>query len=55
MIDFSLYYSRLQRTESIKMVGTINKAVGLVIESQGPPVRVGDLCDIVDEASSEST
>ncbi len=54
MIDFSPYYSRLQRTESIKMVGTINKAVGLVIESQGPPVRVGDLCDIVDEASSES-
>ena len=55
MIDLSPYHSRLQHTESIKMVGTINKAVGLVIESQGPPVRVGDLCDIVDESSEEST
>jgi flagellum-specific ATP synthase len=54
MIDFSRYHTRLQRTESIKMVGAINKAVGLVIESQGPPVRVGDLCDIVDDVSQES-
>jgi flagellum-specific ATP synthase len=37
------------------MLGTINRAVGLVIESQGPPVRVGDLCDIVGDASSESS
>ena len=54
MIDLSRYHARLQRIEPIKMVGTINKAVGLVIESQGPPVRVGDLCDIVDESSEES-
>ncbi len=54
-IDFSRYHSLLARTEPIKMVGTINKAVGLVIESQGPPVRVGDLCDIVGDAASGST
>ena len=52
-IDFSRYHSRLKRVEPIKMVGTINRAVGLVIESQGPPVRVGDLCDIVGDSSSE--
>jgi len=52
-IDFGRYYSRLKRIEPIKMVGTINRAVGLVIESQGPPVRVGDLCDIVGDSSSE--
>jgi flagellum-specific ATP synthase len=55
MIDLSLYYNRLQRVEPIKMVGTINKAVGLVIESQGPPVRVGDLCDVPDDTSCEPT
>jgi flagellum-specific ATP synthase len=54
-IDFSRYHSILARTEPIKMVGTINKAIGLVIESQGPPVRVGDLCDIVGDAASGST
>src|SRR5262249_23151199 len=52
-IDFSRYHTRLNRIETIKMVGTVNRAVGLVIESQGPPVRVGDLCDVVGEASSE--
>ncbi|MEW5978228.1 MAG: FliI/YscN family ATPase [Acidobacteriota bacterium] len=55
MIDFAKYHTRLQSIEAIKMVGTINKAVGLVIESQGPPVRVGDLCDIVGESSSEAS
>ncbi len=55
MIDLSRYFTRLDRLEPIKMVGTINKAVGLVIESQGPPVRVGDLCDVPDETSSEPT
>jgi flagellum-specific ATP synthase len=52
-IDFSRYHTRLNRIETIKMVGTVNRAVGLVIESQGPPVRVGDLCDVVGETSSE--
>src|SRR5947207_13661434 len=54
-IDFSRYHARLQRLETIKMVGTVNRAVGLVIESQGPPVRVGDLCDIIGDSDSETT
>jgi flagellum-specific ATP synthase len=54
-IDFSRYFSRLDRIEPVKMVGTINKAIGLVIESQGPPVRVGDLCDVIGDAASAST
>jgi flagellum-specific ATP synthase len=45
----------LQAIEPIKMLGTINKAAGLVIESQGPPVRVGDLCDIVGDSSGENS
>jgi flagellum-specific ATP synthase len=54
-IDFAKFHASLSRIEPIKMVGTINKAVGLVIESQGPPVRVGDLCDIVGGSESGST
>jgi len=54
-IDFSRYHARLQSIEPIKMLGTINRAAGLVIESQGPPVRVGDLCDIVGDASGENS
>jgi len=52
-IDFTRYHSRLKRIEPIKMVGAINRAVGLVIESQGPPVRVGDLCDIIGDVDSD--
>src|SRR5690349_13501003 len=54
-IDFSRYYTRLADVEPVKMLGTIDRAVGLVIESQGPPVRVGDLCDIVGDSSSENS
>lgn len=53
--NLSRYFSRLERVEPIKMVGTINRAVGLVIESQGPPIRVGDLCDIVGDTDGGST
>jgi flagellum-specific ATP synthase len=54
-IDFSRYYSRLESIEPVKLLGTINRAAGLVIESQGPPVRVGDLCDIVGDAAAENS
>ena len=54
-IDFSRYHSRLQSIEPIKLLGTINRAAGLVIESQGPPVRVGDLCDIVGNTTEENS
>ena len=53
MISLSRYYKRLASTEPVKMVGTINKAVGLVIESKGPPVRIGDLCDVVGDCESD--
>jgi len=53
-IDFSKYHTRLKRIEPIRMVGSVNRAVGLVIESQGPPVRVGALCYVVGETPSET-
>jgi len=54
-IDFSRYHTRLKSIEPIKLLGTINRAAGLVIESQGPPVRVGDLCDIVGDESGDKS
>jgi flagellum-specific ATP synthase len=54
-IDFAPYHKRLAAIDPVRMLGTINRAVGLVVESQGPPVRVGDLCDIVGDSPSETS
>ena len=55
-IDFKRYHAKLESLDPIRMFGTISKAVGLVIESLGPPVRVGDVCEIVgDSPGGEAT
>lgn len=42
--------SKLRRTvaqtETFRRLGQVTRVVGLVIESNGPPARVGDLCEI---------
>ena len=38
------YLRKLPFLSPIKSVGAVTRAVGLVIESKGPPVSVGDLC-----------
>lgn len=38
--------SRISQIDFIRINGRVSKVVGLVIESKGPDVRVGDLCDI---------
>jgi flagellum-specific ATP synthase len=38
--------SRLARTELIRVNGRVVQVVGLVVESQGPDVQVGELCEI---------
>jgi len=45
-INLEKYRTRLQGIDTVKMVGSVKKAIGLVLESQGPPVSVGELCDI---------
>ncbi|MBI2951760.1 hypothetical protein HYY27_06685, partial [bacterium] len=43
-------YEALQETtrtaDAIRLRGKVNQMVGLVIESNGPPVSVGELCEI---------
>ncbi len=46
-IDLEGYFHRLRQMNPIKTVGSVKRAVGLVVESQGPPVSVGELCEIV--------
>lgn len=38
--------SRLSQRDLVRVNGRVSKVVGLVVESKGPDVRVGDLCDI---------
>lgn len=42
----SILENRLSRTQLVRINGKIVQVVGLVAESQGPDVRVGDLCSI---------
>ncbi len=46
-ISLESYFSKLRQSNPIKTVGSVKRAVGLVVESLGPPVSVGELCEIV--------
>src|ERR1700730_17719405 len=41
------HFRKLQFIDTIKSTGSVTRAVGLVIESKGPAVSVGDLCYLV--------
>jgi len=41
---FVNYQQKLNNIECLKMVGLVNRAIGLIIESKGPAVPVGELC-----------
>lgn len=38
------YLQKLEKIEPLKSIGRVVRAVGLIVESQGPAVAVGDLC-----------
>lgn len=44
---FGKYESLVERTDPIKFTGTVNRVRGLLIESHGPQVIVGELCQIL--------
>jgi flagellum-specific ATP synthase len=45
-LNLDSYHSKLNFAEPLAKVGTIRRAIGLIIESLGPPVPVGTVCDI---------
>lgn len=54
MIDFNMnkYLTAINQAESIKMNGKITQIIGLVIESQGPNVNLGELCYVCPRSTS---
>ncbi len=44
--DYFAIRSRMQRATVIQRTGHVTQSVGIVIESDGPPARVGELCEI---------
>ena len=46
-INLKGYFHKLRELDPIKTIGAVKRAVGLVVESLGPPVSVGELCEIV--------
>ena len=45
-ISYDVYADRIERTDTVKRLGTVTQVVGLVIESAGPAVSIGRLCTI---------
>ncbi len=45
-LDFSHYFADLQRMDTFQAAGEVVQLVGLLIESSGPAVAVGDFCVI---------
>jgi len=54
MLNMSHYWNSLAATDTLVKVGTVKRAVGLTIESQGPPVSVGTVCEIPTEDAKDS-
>jgi FliI/YscN family ATPase len=45
-IDLSRYFRAVERADPFRLTGTVTELVGLLIESAGPAVAVGDFCEI---------
>ncbi len=45
-IAWDMYSGRIQRADTIKRLGNVSQVVGLVVESAGPAVSVGRMCQI---------
>jgi flagellum-specific ATP synthase len=52
-INLAPYFQKLRSLSPIKTVGSVKRAVGLVVESQGPPASVGELCEIAGPERSD--
>lgn len=51
-LDLKRFYRMLNSTELMKTHGKVTEVVGLTIESEGPAVKVGDLCHILIKESN---
>jgi flagellum-specific ATP synthase len=49
------YREKLEKIDTIKSLGRVTRAVGLIVESQGPAVSVGDLCYLASSNGKRDT
>jgi flagellum-specific ATP synthase len=49
------YFQKLAKIDSLKSIGRVTRAVGLLIESQGPAASVGDLCYLTSPGGARDT
>ncbi len=52
-ITFPSYYLSLNRCKPIRMHGRVSQVIGLTIESEGPAVKMGELCLIYEREGSK--
>ncbi len=52
-VGLKVYRERLRASEPLKVWGRVRQAVGLVIESDGPPASVGETCEIYSEGTED--
>ena len=45
-ISLAPYFAELDRTQPMRWTGSVTQLVGLLVESQGPQVAVGDFCEL---------
>jgi len=45
-LNLENYFHKIRALDPVKTIGTVKRAVGLVVESLGPPVSIGELCEI---------
>jgi len=45
-VNLKPYYEKLARLETCRWTGSVTELVGLLVESKGPEVAVGDFCEI---------
>jgi flagellum-specific ATP synthase len=45
-LNLSSYFHKISELDPVKTIGTVKRAVGLVVESLGPPVSIGEVCEI---------
>lgn len=53
-IDLGRYVESLKAIDPVRTFGRVQKAVGIVIESQGPPASVGEICEVINAAGEGS-
>jgi len=46
MVDYSLCHSLAEQIDTVERIGRVTDVIGLVIESAGPVVRMGEVCRV---------